>query len=299
MPKQAYEPVLIEKTETVVIRLKELAESGFSPSSLTAYIRNPMAFYLQRILRISEVDEVEESIAVNTLGTIIHGTLEAIYLPFVDRFLTKQDLVDALAKLDQEVLVQFKKVYREGEIKKGKNLLAFEVAKRHVQNFLKMEIAEFDQDPDLSVKIIALEKRFERQLVHETLPYPVLIGGSVDRIEERNGKIRIVDYKTGKVEKRNIRLNTWGGLTQDIKNDKIIQVLAYAFMFAPHAAGRDVEVGIISFKNMRAGFMPFSFVEDKHEITVVTEAILQAYQNELALLLREILDADIPFEEKT
>ena len=299
VPKQAYEPVLIEKTETVVIRLKELAESGFSPSSLTAYIRNPMAFYLQRILRISEVDEVEESIAVNTLGTIIHGTLEAIYLPFVDRFLTKQDLVDALAKLDQEVLVQFKKVYREGEIKKGKNLLAFEVAKRHVQNFLKMEIAEFDQDPDLSVKIIALEKRFERQLVHETLPYPVLIGGSVDRIEERNGKIRIVDYKTGKVEKRNIRLNTWGGLTQDIKNDKIIQVLAYAFMFAPHAAGRDVEVGIISFKNMRAGFMPFSFVEDKHEITVVTEAILQAYQNELALLLREILDADIPFEEKT
>lgn len=298
VPKQAYQPVVVEKSETVINRLKELAETGFSPSSLTAYIRNPMSFYFQRILRISETDEVEENIAVNTLGTIIHGALEALYLPFVGRFLTKEDLIDAVKKLDEEVLFQFKKIYREGEIKKGKNLLAFEVAKRHVQNFLKMEIAEFDHDPNLAVKIIALEKRFERQLEHEMLPYPVLIGGSVDRIEERNGKIRIVDYKTGKVEKRNIRLDAWDKLTDDIKNDKIIQVLAYAFMFAPHAAGRDVEVGIISFKNMRAGFMPFSFIQDKHETTIVTEEISSAYIDELALLLREILDAGIPFVEK-
>ncbi|CAM3467723.1 PD-(D/E)XK endonuclease-like domain-containing protein [Flavobacterium longum] len=299
VPSQAYQPAVVEKSETVVNRLKELAQTGFSPSSLTAYIRDPMTFYFQRILRISQTDEVEENIAVNTLGTIIHGALEALYLPFVGRFLTKQDLRDAMEKLDQEVLLQFKKIYREGEIKKGKNLLAFEVAKRHVQNFIKMEIAEFDQDPELAVKIIALEKRFERQLSHEILPYPVLIGGSVDRIEERNGRIRIVDYKTGKVEKRNIKLNTWNGLTDDIKNDKIIQVLAYAFMFAPHAAGRDIEVGIISFKNMRAGFLPFGFVEEKSETAIVTDQISSAYINELALLLREILDADIPFIEKT
>ena len=55
----------------LLLRLKEIAEKGFSPSSLTNYIRNPIQFYFQRILRISEVDEVEENIAlvVSTSGS--------------------------------------------------------------------------------------------------------------------------------------------------------------------------------------------------------------------------------------
>jgi hypothetical protein len=43
-------------------------------------------------------------------------------------------------KIDEEVLKQFKLVYKEGEIKKGRNLLAFEVAKRNVAEFLKIRI---------------------------------------------------------------------------------------------------------------------------------------------------------------
>jgi hypothetical protein len=161
-----------------------------------------------------------------------------------------------------------------------------------------MELAEFETDANLTIQIIALEKRFERKLEHPDLPFPVLIGGSVDRIEIRNGKVRIVDYKTGKVEKRNIQLSQWQGLTTDIKNDKIIQVLAYAFMYEPEANGRDIEVGIVSFKNMRSGFMPFVYIEDKPEITTVTEPISKNYLNELVILLNEILDPNIPFLEK-
>ena len=42
-----------------------------------------MQFYFQRVLRIREVEEVEESVAVNTLGTIIHEALEELYKPFI------------------------------------------------------------------------------------------------------------------------------------------------------------------------------------------------------------------------
>ena len=69
-------------------RLKKIADKGFSPSALTSYIRNPIDFYFQKILRISEVEEVEENIALNTLGTIIHETLEALYTPFIGKFLS-------------------------------------------------------------------------------------------------------------------------------------------------------------------------------------------------------------------
>jgi hypothetical protein len=296
LPTMAYKPMIIPKSEAVMLRLKEIAATGFSPSALTSYIRNPIDFYFQKILRIREVEEVEEKIALNTLGTIIHETLKNLYEPFIGKFISESDILNCFKLLDDEVLRQFKLVYKEGEIKKGRNLLAFEVAKRNVSNFLKMEL-EAIKNGD-AIKIIALERTFERDLQHPKLPFPVLIKGNVDRIELRNGKIRIIDYKTGKVEKTNVVLKTWNGLTQELKNDKIIQVLAYAFMFESEAGDIPVEAGIISFKNLKSGFLPFGFKEDKGLNITVTKETLNNYLEEIIVLLNEIFDANIPFEEK-
>jgi len=296
LPNTAYKPMVVPKSEAVMERLKEIASTGFSPSALTSYIRNPIDFYFQKILRIREVEEVEENIALNTLGTIIHETLKALYEPFIGKFISESDISECFKILDDEVLKQFKLVYKEGEIKKGRNLLAFEVAKRNVFNFLKMEL-ESIQNGD-AVQIIALEQTFGREFIHPALPFPVLIKGNVDRIELRNGKIRIIDYKTGKVEKTNVILKSWNGLTQELKNDKIIQVLAYAFMFENEAKGIPIEVGIISFKNLKSGFLPFGFKEEKELTITVTSEILNNYLEEIAVLLKEILDVTIPFEEK-
>lgn len=296
LPETAYQAMVIPKVESVLIRLKEIAGKGFSPSALTSYIRNPIQFYFQKILRIREVEEVEENIALNTLGTIIHETLKVLYEPFIGRFISERDILNCFKQIDAEVLKQFKLVYKEGEIKKGRNLLAFEVAKRNVSNFLKVELESVKKGD--AVKIIALEQTFERLLTHSDLPFPVLIKGNVDRIEERNGIIRIIDYKTGKVEKASVTLKSWKGLTEDIKNDKIIQVLAYAYMYEQEAKGKPIEAGIISFKNLKAGFLPFNFKEDKDVNSIINEEILSNYLEQMILLLSEILDENIPFQEK-
>lgn len=296
VPNIAHLPIVVPKTESVLLRLREIAENGFSPSSLTTYIRNPIQFYFQRILRISETDEVEENIAVNTLGTIIHGALEELYKPFIGRIVTAEDIKGSLSKIDFEVLNQFKEVYKEGEIKKGRNLLAFEVAKRNVLNFLKSELAAIESGD--VIQIIALETTYQRELTDARLPFPVLIKGNVDRIELRNGRIRIVDYKTGKVEQRNVALKDWNGLTDDIKNEKIIQVLAYAFMYEELAEKREIQAGIISFKNLKSGFLPFQFKQDKDIADVITPEIMENYLEQIVILLQEILDITIPFEEK-
>ena len=296
LPDTAYIPMEVPKSTAVMLRLKEIAEQGFSPSALTKYIRNPIDFYFQKILRIREVEEVEESIALNTLGTIIHETLKTLYEPFIGRLISELDLQQCFKLVDDEVLKQFKLVYKEGEIKKGRNLLAFEVAKRNVSNFLKVELENIKAGDE--IQIIALEQTYERLLEHPKLPFPVLIKGNVDRIEKRNGTIRIIDYKTGKVEKATVTLRSWEDLTIDIKNEKIIQVLAYAYMFEKEAKGVPIEAGIISFKNLKEGFLPFQFKSGKEEIKNIEEEILTNYLEQIVLLVSEILDETIPFKEK-
>jgi hypothetical protein len=60
--------------------------------------------------------------------------------------------------------------------------LAFEVAKRNVSNFLKVEMESIKAGD--AIKILALEQTFERILNHPTLPFPVLIKG-IDRRRRR------------------------------------------------------------------------------------------------------------------
>ena len=296
IPNIAYEKMEIPKSESVQSRLHQIAtDKGFSPSALTAYIRNPIQFYFQRILSIREAEEVEENIALNTLGTIIHQTLEVLYQPVLNRFLTIQDVEEMMAKADDEVHAQFKEVYKEGEVTKGKNLLAFEVAKRNVFNFLKQEKQTLVAGD--AVKVLQLETNLCTWIDDDRLPFPIKISGNVDRIEIRNNVVRIVDYKTGKVEVNQLKIATWEGLTQDLKNEKIIQLLCYALMYQQHLQELPLEVGIISFKNMKAGFMSFGFKVDKQLQTEITEDTLEFFKTELIALIVEILDVSNSFKE--
>lgn len=284
-------PQSVEKSALVLSRLEAIAAAGFSPSSLTTYIRNPIEFYFRRVLRIREADEVEENIAVNTLGTIIHGTLERLYQPLIGKKLTVEDIAGCEAGLDAEVAYQFREIYREGDIKKGKNLLAFEVARRHVSNYLKEEKKQLVEE-QADITVLALEQEYERWIEHPSLPYPVLLKGNVDRIERRNGRIRIVDFKTGRAEQRNLTLGDWDALIAT-EHDKIIQVLAYAYMYEEKAGGSPIEAGVISFKNLKSGFLGFR-MKGEQVPAVIDRQMLELYEKGLVGLLSEILDPSQP-----
>ena len=59
----------VRKNKQVLDRLRALARDGISPSAITNYLYNPIAFYKQKILKLDELDLVEETIAANTMGT--------------------------------------------------------------------------------------------------------------------------------------------------------------------------------------------------------------------------------------
>ena len=74
-----------------------------------------MAFYKQKILRIKEFDDVEETVAYNTLGTVVHETLDELYKPFIGKFLTV-DAISNMEKITKDLVVKhFKIHFKNGE----------------------------------------------------------------------------------------------------------------------------------------------------------------------------------------
>lgn len=284
----------IDKNEHVLKRLQDIAYKGFSPSALTQYIRNPIDFYQQKVLQINEENEVEETVAANTLGTIVHNVLEAFYKPLENEILTKELVIAMQQKIDVAVAKEFEEQFKKGDISQGKNLIIYNVAKRYVVNFLKQELQLLEAGKEIVIRQIESDLRVELKI--DELDFPVFLMGKVDRVDEVDGVIRIIDYKTGKVEQRNVVVKDWEELIVDYtKYSKPFQILTYAYMMNQQKAfNQPVEGGIISFKNLQSGFLKFK--DDKNPL--INEDTFAKYLGELKQLILEICNPTIPFIEK-
>ncbi|WP_299115686.1 PD-(D/E)XK nuclease family protein [uncultured Winogradskyella sp.] len=291
----------ISKTQSVLDKLKDLSLKGFSPSSLTNYIRNPIDFYYEKILEIKEFEDVEETIAANTLGSVIHNTLEDFYKPLEGNFLTLEHLNTFKSKIEKKVTKHFKALYKYGDFTQGKNLIIFEIAQRYISNFINSEIESLKLGNE--IKIIAIETNNTIELKIEGIDFNVKLTGKVDRVDQFNGVTRVIDYKSGKVEQNKVELVNWEDLTTDYnKYSKSFQVLCYAYMMhQKRKIQLPVEAGIISFKNLNAGFLKFgkkqsAFSRIKEQL--IAEETLNNFEIELKKLILEICNPDIDFIEK-
>ena len=292
----------IDKSDAIIDRLKSISNRGFSPSSLVNYIRNPIDFYNQKILKLEELDDVEETIAANTLGTIVHNTLEDLYRPYEGEYLSEKIMKKMATLIDKFVAHHFKSEYKEGEITKGKNLIIFEIAKRYVSNFLNYEIRSLSKGN--RIKIIAIEVENKVSIEIPELNYPVYIIGKVDRVDEFNGITRIIDYKTGRVEQSKVEIINWEDLITDYdKYSKSFQILTYAYsLYKNGKVSLPIEAGIISFKNLGKGILTFAKKDKpgayaKKEASISQET-LNTFELELKKLILEICNAELPFIEK-
>jgi rRNA-processing protein FCF1 len=295
IPLEQKKPFIVTKDDLILEALKNLATSGFSPSSLNTYVRDKEQFYTQYVLQIKQFDEVEENIAANTFGTIVHNILENLYIPLVGKNINIDNIEDLFLKIDSETHKVFTEVYKKGEISKGKNMISLEVAKQYVRKYLEIEKKSLATD---SLIILALEKKYECIITDEKLPFPIKLKGKIDRIELRNSKIRIIDFKAGKVESKSLNINSWEYLTTKITNDKKIQLMCYLLMTQNEDEFKnyEVETGIISFKKLNNGFLPLINGIDKNNSPFFTQEDKENFKQELITLILEILNKDIAFE---
>ncbi len=287
----------ILKSERLLKHIEDFAQRGFSPSSLSNYIRNPIDFYKNSIIRVEEISLVEETIAANTFGTIVHDTLEELYTPFIGKELSKPLLEAAKLKIQPIVNSNFKKTYLDGDITTGKNYLSYHVIIKYIQDFIDLEIRELQNH---TIKIIGLEENMKMELTIPGINSTVLLKGKLDRIDEFDGALRIIDYKTGKVERRNVELIDWSTLTEDYQYSKAFQLLCYSYMYSHHHSDEPLQAGIISLKNLKEGVLVFAKKESSRgaKQPLINSEILSEFEKSLHQLILEIFNPKIPFIAK-
>tara|TARA_R110002051_G_scaffold324635_1_gene422805 strand:+ start:172 stop:2913 length:2742 start_codon:yes stop_codon:yes gene_type:complete len=290
---------IVEKTKSLITLIQEKAGKGFSPSSLSNYIRNPIDFYKQNLLNINEAIRVEETLAPNTFGTIVHDSLEELYTPLLNLNLTV-DLLNGIRKnVTSIVSKNFEKTYKEGNISSGKNYISFHVILKYIQTFIDAEITALKEH---SIKIIALEQSLSIPLEIAGLNFPIILKGKLDRVDEIDGITRIIDYKTGKVERRNVEITDWEILSQEYQYSKAFQLLCYALMYfkTNPAENLSIQAGIISLKNFAEGTLLFAQKESARGAKnhIITNEVIHDFEQILGQLITEICNPEIPFTEK-
>ena len=196
------------------------------------------------------------------------------------------------------VIGHFAKSFADGDISRGKNLIAFNVVVRYVENFLKLELAEVEQH---QIKILGVEENLRMDINVPGLDFPIALKGKLDRIDEKDGVIRIIDYKTGNVSSTQVEIIDWEGVIQDYNYSKAFQLLCYALMYNNIKPIRTIEAGIISFKNLSAGLLRFAVKDKKgsrNKDSSIDQETIADFLESLKTLILEIGNSQIPFTEK-
>jgi ATP-dependent helicase/nuclease subunit B len=174
----------------------------------------------------------------------------------------------------------------------------FEVAKRFVSNFLVKE-KDLLKDNINKLKIIATEQQLETEINIDGFDFRFKIHGNVDRIDELNGVLRIIDYKTGKVIKQNLKASNFDNLKEE-KYHKAVQVLMYAFLFSQnnnYDFSKPLHAGVFSFKNLNEGFLAVNFASGRNTENTISQEKLDEFLEILKTYINEIYNLDIAFIE--
>lgn len=298
----------IEKTPEILARMDELFAGSTSASMIKKYLTCPLDFYFRYVMDFGEAESIEEEIEHSTFGTFIHDTLEELYTPFArfDKTGTKVTPAPSnITSLDiDRMLKNFKIVLtnkfmlhfnndREA-FTKGKNLLSYQMAQELTERFLKSEKVFLEKQTQL-VFIEALEQEYSTEIEVEVRGElkKVRLRGFIDRIDRVGDTVRIIDYKSGKVDPKSVdfpsRQFDCEAVAKAFATKKhILQLSLYAFLYN-RKHGILPESSIISF--ISGNNEPFTL--DTKRLSL--QEVIDEFPNYIAEILEAIYDIEIPF----
>lgn len=212
----------IEKTDEDVEIMKKMT---FSASSIEKYLSCQAKFYYTYVKRLKVETDVSESLDNSMLGTVFHDTMLALYkggealqaefdmsrenvLANVKKpleVITKQYIEWLLSQkkeiIGPKIRTLIKRQLNADEIA-GRNLVFEEILNKYVVKTLQTDLALMEEYNTDRFRVIGLE--LERSWDFKGHKFK----GYIDRMDSfRDDEVRIVDYKTGKVDEKEVKIN--------------------------------------------------------------------------------------------
>ena len=291
--------IVIEKSADIVHRLETYS---YSPTSIARYIRCPLQFYLSSVARIKPKKEILEDVEQKAIGLVLHKILEDLLSEIIEFPAQKESLIkERLENIDQFLSRQF----AENEDTMGMNqtegklYLSIELAKRNLQKYLTVMDKELTQS---GFSIMQAEAPLSESVKIKNAE--ISLNGTADRIDVSADCIRILDYKTGRVNADELKLPEPEKLFTEPKWSKLFQLLMYAFLFKQDAnfacyADRRITSGIVSFQTLHRNIENHIIIPiikyDQTNYDYFSDDLLTEFEEHLKSLLEEILDTQHPF----
>ena len=295
-------PMVMEQMHRVFDK-KYNPKAKFSPSALNNYLDCQLKFYFKYIAGLSLPEEVSAEIDSSTFGSIFHKTAEYIYQDLTQHGkLINKDAIETILKDDIRLENYVDRAFKElffhvGEDVKpeynGIQLINSAVIVRYIKQLLGHDLryAPFT--------LVATELPVHEPITIQTSEGPVesTIGGYIDRLDSKEGTLRIVDYKTGGnadmptcvkalfipgKERSNYVFQTflYAAIMSRKREEKIAPSLLYI-----HRAASDEYSPVICLKEPR-----------KPEVPVNNFSVYEKeFREELHQLLEEIFNKEVPF----
>lgn len=303
--------IVVEKTGFVRERLEKYLqrnteikyEKKISATAFTDYVSCPLKFFFSRIAGLKEPKDLPDRIGSNLVGTMLHTVMESFYRSSVGSEVTagfikqqekllaafcsdalslalNSDPKNSLRKQDalQQILIKVIEQY------------ALKIL-RHDEDLAPFVIIELE-NRDSYTPLIKLEVAGKEEQIR--------LLGIIDRVDSHQGKIRIVDYKTGKDQ---LKYKDFDGLFSEEGKDQnkaLIQTLFYTYVYEKANAIQNVEPHLYTVRDLKGGTL---FSEKRKGGLQLSDQNLNYFKEQFELKLveklSEMFNLATPFVQTT
>lgn len=295
--------ITVQKTPELMLKLQQFLSDGadkryLSASSIKSYIDCPLQFYFNKVEQLNELDEVVETIEDSMFGNLFHAVMEYMYTELKGQVITAQ-LIDQLIKNELQLDKYIRKAFAiEFFMKKNGDMPELEGNQLLIANVIKKYVLKLLQFDKQQAPFTMLEAEFECEIELPTRYGNLNIKGVIDRVDEKEGRLRVLDYKTGG---GTLDFSGWEEVFEH-NNDKrpkyVMQTFLYGLLYKSESKGRKIEPGIIYLREIfKDNFR--TEINDKLQKSFVTdyaEYEVEFIEN-LKLCVEEIFDINVPFTQ--
>ena len=293
------EKLLFKEENEIIIENKDLEKqiedwsSYVSPSALSMYNNCSLSFYYHYLAKLRKGEEVSEFAESNIIGSAVHDAFDKTYPKGI---ITSSDIRMVTSDLLHNVEEEFSRLMKGENISEGKNYLSLQISKKLAHNFLLFEEQFVKRMNSQSVNLNILESEGVFNYEIDVNNKIFNIKGKVDRVDELGNQIRIIDYKTGMVQKNDVSISEWEELNEKPGKSKAFQLLVYAYLYLknkPQYLDREVIAGNFSFKNLKEGLIVVSKnVKRKKEVIKITSDVIDEVEELLHDIITKIMTED-------